>query len=341
MSKITKVYFSGIEEKIVEELNSSTKRIYIAMAWLTSDTIKRALLFIALNKSIELKILIDDNKVNEDYFFGNNEYEIIYRKTKKYNRKFLHHKIIIIDNQRTITGSYNLSKKAKNNDENIVIISSKKLNDYYTRVFNFLYHENYIDKNIILLFQHKEFARNILSTYYNFSKSEYNKYKDKIEIGQCYSYFNGYFDIPKYYPGLIFNKSIRHKNINKLDMFHENYISTEIADLPISKESLREWVKSYQISNIIDSYAGHEHLYHLINDEVNTAELSIENYFTRKIDHCFSVSKIEKLIKNGVDIIAEDELWKINFEPFLNKETIAFIFEKLDSKKTTEEYKSN
>ena len=48
------------------------------------------------------------------------------------NRYILHHKIIIIDNDTVITGSFNFSKSAvQNNDENIVIIRDKVIASLY------------------------------------------------------------------------------------------------------------------------------------------------------------------------------------------------------------------
>ena len=52
----------------------------------------------------------------------------------------MHHKVIIIDKERVITGSYNFSKRAnKNNDENILIIDNKEIAYYYLEEFRKLY----------------------------------------------------------------------------------------------------------------------------------------------------------------------------------------------------------
>ncbi|MFW5752027.1 MAG: phospholipase D-like domain-containing protein [bacterium] len=52
----------------------------------------------------------------------------------------MHHKVIIIDGCRVITGSYNYSKNAsKRNDENILIVDNKNIADKYMSEFRVLY----------------------------------------------------------------------------------------------------------------------------------------------------------------------------------------------------------
>ena len=49
----------------------------------------------------------------------------------------MHHKVIIIDDQTVVTGSYNFSKAAeKTNDENTLIIKSKEVGEIYAREFS-------------------------------------------------------------------------------------------------------------------------------------------------------------------------------------------------------------
>jgi phosphatidylserine/phosphatidylglycerophosphate/cardiolipin synthase-like enzyme len=56
------------------------------------------------------------------------------------NRHAMHHKVIIIDGSRVITGSYNLSRNAaRNNDENILVIDNPRIAAAYLSEFNRLY----------------------------------------------------------------------------------------------------------------------------------------------------------------------------------------------------------
>jgi len=65
--------------------------------------------------------------------------------SNKRNRNIIrnmHHKVIIIDGYRTITGSYNFSKNAnKKNDENILIIDNREIAKKYLKEFNRLYNK--------------------------------------------------------------------------------------------------------------------------------------------------------------------------------------------------------
>jgi len=56
------------------------------------------------------------------------------------NKNRMHHKVIIIDKRRVLTGSYNFSKSAnKRNDENILMIDNKKIAKEYLKEFYRLY----------------------------------------------------------------------------------------------------------------------------------------------------------------------------------------------------------
>ena len=52
----------------------------------------------------------------------------------------MHHKVIVIDGKKVITGSYNFSKSAnKKNDENIIIIDNADIANQYLDEFKRLY----------------------------------------------------------------------------------------------------------------------------------------------------------------------------------------------------------
>lgn len=316
-----KVFFKGIEKKLIECISSTEKSLYIAMAWFTNKEIKESLIALKKKKpDVIIEIVVDDNFINDNHF-SNTETEfkavgIIIK--KNVTGIFLHHKYMISDHKTTITGSYNYSKKANWNLENIIVVNSSNVSNYYFRLFQFLTNENYKDENILLLFDYPEFAQSIISTYYNFTKKEYNKFKEKIEFGDCFTYDNGLGDSLSYYPGLVFNQKVKwNKEI------------TSEFELPINKEIIKNWIESENVNLTLDFYRGKEDLYHLINDELKENIESLEIAFKRKIDKIISSDNIEDLIKNEVNIIIEDDLWLMNFEPFINKEIINEVFEKI------------
>ncbi len=65
----------------------------------------------------------------------------------------MHHKVFIIDEKIVITGSYNPTKNAnENNDENLLIIHDKKIAEKYLEEFNYVYSDHEMDtKNELLI----------------------------------------------------------------------------------------------------------------------------------------------------------------------------------------------
>lgn len=55
-----------------------------------------------------------------------------------------HNKVLIIDGEIVVTGSYNFSKAAGHNGENIIVIRGKQIADLYTQQFN--WHKQHSDK---------------------------------------------------------------------------------------------------------------------------------------------------------------------------------------------------
>ena len=58
---------------------------------------------------------------------------------KSDNNNFMHNKVMIIDDNVVITGSYNFSENAELNDENILIIESAAAAASYTKYFDTLF----------------------------------------------------------------------------------------------------------------------------------------------------------------------------------------------------------
>lgn len=315
------IFSTGIEKKLIEYIASAEKSIYIAMAWFTNNDIKKSLIDLKKNNpQIIIEIVVDDNYTNDNYFLNSkSDFDSVGIKIKKnVTGKFLHNKFMTIDNQLSITGSYNYSKKANWNLEHIIVLDYDNLSNYYFRLFQFITNENYKDKNILFLFEYPKFAKSIISTYYNFTKKEYNKFKGKIEIGDCFTHDNGLGDSLTYYPGLVFNQKVKY-----------NKDITSEFELPINKGVIKNWIKNENMNSTLDYYNGKEKLYHLINDELEKNIKNLEIAFKRKVEKILPSEEIKKLIENGVNIIIEDDLWGLNFEPFINTKIINDVFEKI------------
>jgi phosphatidylserine/phosphatidylglycerophosphate/cardiolipin synthase-like enzyme len=53
----------------------------------------------------------------------------------------MHNKVMIIDDRIVITGSYNFSENAENNDENMLILESSEAAASYTKYFEVLFEQ--------------------------------------------------------------------------------------------------------------------------------------------------------------------------------------------------------
>ncbi|HOK40410.1 MAG TPA: phospholipase D-like domain-containing protein [bacterium] len=140
-------YFSPkgkIAEKITKLLDSATHSIYFCMFTFSNQTIADKLVSIYSKKQLSIKGIIDVRQMDTNYnvykYLTDNGISVLGGIAP--NR--LHHKFIIIDpgssDAKVITGSYNLTAAAdENNNENIVIIKNKKVAEQFLLEFNKLY----------------------------------------------------------------------------------------------------------------------------------------------------------------------------------------------------------
>jgi len=328
MKNEPKAYFKGIEKKIIDEIDEGKSSIKIAMAWFTNNTIKDSLIRVKENKpKIKIQIVVDDNDINKKYFLNYRaKFEDVGIEIKeKVSERFFHHKFMVIDECTTITGSYNYSKKANSNLENIVVIKCPDFSSYYSRQFSFLTTVDFVDENIKILLEYPKFAQEILSTYYSFSESEYYKYKNKILIGDCFTHENGFCDELTYFPGLIFNPKISLSDYKKSEFFE--------FGIPVNKKMIKSWFEIRNMNLILESFSGDEENYHLINGELDKNVKAVEKYFKRKMEKTYRCGKLKGIVEKGVDIILEDDLWLNNFEPFINKKLVEITFGTIEETK--------
>jgi phosphatidylserine/phosphatidylglycerophosphate/cardiolipin synthase-like enzyme len=135
-------YFSpdnDVEDIIVKRIQKAKKSIYFMAFSFTSDPIGEAMIE-RFKKGVKVQGLFEKN--------GSNTKESEYKKflvegipvKTDINPHNMHHKVIIIDDEVVITGSYNFSKNAsKHNDENILLIEDPEIAKKYTAEFRRLY----------------------------------------------------------------------------------------------------------------------------------------------------------------------------------------------------------
>lgn len=277
-------YTQNIEQVILDCFEKSKKSILIVVAWFTNERIVERLIQLKrLNESLSIKILVDENDINQKYFFNlfsdrliEAGVEIRRQKISKFN----HNKFSIIDEEIILTGSYNYTKRANSNHENIIVDSNERIAKYYTRVFRFFSEENYIDENIELLFDDFHFANELISSYYPFSRKLFSKIMDKVTLGFCFTHENGFYNEISYEPGLIFNPKYKlHTQLrNTIERQKSNKVSLELIEsdltqefsLPITKKT----ILSYRISSFqVYQYSSHQDIAIANKTEIDYLEL--------------------------------------------------------------------
>jgi phosphatidylserine/phosphatidylglycerophosphate/cardiolipin synthase-like enzyme len=136
------VYFApedNVEKIIYDRIENAEKSIKFMEFSFTSDKIGEVIIK-KFKEGITVEGVFEKNGSDTEY----SEYTKIKIEgipvrldTNKY---IMHHKVIIIDDYRVITGSFNISKNANNrNDENIIIIDSRELASKYIEEFKRIY----------------------------------------------------------------------------------------------------------------------------------------------------------------------------------------------------------
>jgi hypothetical protein len=302
-------YFNGIEQVITDHIYDAQSSIYIAMAWLTSSMVKNALISAKLvNPLLQISIVVDDNEINDQYFFNSRQQMeqagIILKPNT--DPRFLHRKFMVIDQKETLIGSYNYTKRAKQNAENLISIKNELIAKVHIRIFQQMTNSGYVDENVRLLFDHPAFAQELLSTYYKFSKAEYQKYANKIILGDCFTYDVGDYNELRYSPGFVFNP--RGKWDKKL--------RCEFP-LPVSKKRVMNWIEDRNQNVIIDGYRDYPDHWNEISDALEQNKVMVDKSFRRLIESTYSSTQLLAKIQTGINLIKEDNLWEHNFELFL------------------------
>ncbi len=139
------IYFSpehNIEDILINNIQKATKSIKVMVFSFTNSLISKSLID-AKNRGVDVKIIIDDKQHK-------------YQKYSKYDqllsssieikldsdKQKMHNKVIILDDNIVITGSYNYTNKANDtNDENIVVIKDKNISKVYKDEFKKIYND--------------------------------------------------------------------------------------------------------------------------------------------------------------------------------------------------------
>ncbi len=135
---VIECYFApedGVRKQIIREIDEAEQSIDFMAFSFTSPDIAIAMASRA-ERGVVVRGLFEKrcagSKYSKDEFLAERDCTV-YLDANSYT---MHHKVVIIDGETVVTGSYNFSKQAEtNNDENVLIIHSKEIGEQFTEEF--------------------------------------------------------------------------------------------------------------------------------------------------------------------------------------------------------------
>jgi phosphatidylserine/phosphatidylglycerophosphate/cardiolipin synthase-like enzyme len=119
------------EEQIIQWINRANESIHIMTYIFNLNSISNALIEAKISRNIEVKVVLEKEMINffsEYQYLRNSSIEV----RNDTNLEDMHNKVMVIDSLIVITGSFNWSTRAKeNNNENLIVIK----NAYAARVY--------------------------------------------------------------------------------------------------------------------------------------------------------------------------------------------------------------
>jgi len=138
------VYFSpygGCTKAIVAELEMAKSEVLVQAYSFTSRAIGKALLN-AQKRGISIQIILDKSNLSHNYSAADFTAHAGIPTYIDAQHAIAHNKIMIIDREVVITGSFNFTRAAEvNNAENLLVIRSKELAKFY--IDNWLKHKGH------------------------------------------------------------------------------------------------------------------------------------------------------------------------------------------------------
>jgi phosphatidylserine/phosphatidylglycerophosphate/cardiolipin synthase-like enzyme len=130
------VYFSphgGCTEAVVKELGQAKSTVLVQAYSFTSAPIAKALLD-AHERGLKVQVILDRSQRKEKYSSATFLYNQGIPVKIDAAHAIAHNKIMVIDGETVITGSFNFTKAAEEeNAENLLVIRDRRLAELYTR----------------------------------------------------------------------------------------------------------------------------------------------------------------------------------------------------------------
>ena len=123
------VFFSpraGCTRAVLREIEHARKSIYVQAYSFTSRKIARALIA-AWKRGVTVETILDRSNEDSDRSAASTLTEAGLAVEIDAAHRIAHNKLMIIDGETVVTGSFNFSKAARNNAENLLVLRSRTL----------------------------------------------------------------------------------------------------------------------------------------------------------------------------------------------------------------------
>ena len=130
------VYFSphgGCTEAVIKELDKAESSVLVQAYSFTSAPVAKALLD-AHKRGIKVEVILDKSQRTDQYSSATFLFNAGIPVKIDSRHAIAHNKVLVIDGETVITGSFNFTKAAEEkNAENLLVIRDKKLAERYTK----------------------------------------------------------------------------------------------------------------------------------------------------------------------------------------------------------------
>lgn len=121
-------HFQNIQQVIIDHLQDAQHEILVAVAWFTDREIFEVLCQKA-QSGVQVSVALLGDDINQApgalnfHRLRNLDGKVTFLPSGSDGAPMMHHKFCVLDTTTVITGSYNWSKKAQSNDENITVVT--------------------------------------------------------------------------------------------------------------------------------------------------------------------------------------------------------------------------
>lgn len=368
----SEVHFENIKQHIKTELQKAKELVFVAVAWFTDDDLFEELINLSL-KGIQIQLLLNEDEINKN---SGLDYPALFRNGGMVyfvnsSEILMHNKFCIIDKTTVLNGSFNWTRKASKNLENLTIIRDISTSAKFIEHFDELKqkaqsyfeeieedHSNFV-KNLIeesldyeqLIDRAKKRKENgnYLACLIDLKKAiEKKPYKESdllFEIAYCQSELNDnenaiinyskFLELNPNSSSALNNRGLLYRETKKLRLSYEDFSNAIIID---PTESLYYSNRANLAKQFIQRYKSNSHIPFFVPRGISKPEDIIKIQYLNQEQEFWKNTNLKKIILQGI----EDYLILIKLDKDSNKlrifSALGEIYYELDNYSKSIEY---